>query len=149
MKRVTIYTIAAKEQALAGDWIKLYEMKGAPPQVPWNAPDSGTGVIVEREVKVARVRRAGQDDCYVAIDEPLAELLKTALLPAMQLDVDLAKSACKRAADRAAGAHHREVGLEVALSNAQCALKQLSEKIFDFESLPWHKRLWRAWKGRL
>lgn len=152
MKRVTIYTIGKEQREIAGQWVRIRtELQHLHPVMPWNIGEAeDTAVAMKDEhaeiIKVRRVEDGRHEDCYVAISRELAELLIPALQPVAQklLENEI----------RGREADVRRLEHRLAVSGAEATnrgreLANLVKGIGDFLSLPWHKRLWRAWKGRL
>ena len=152
MKRVTIYTIGKEQREIAGQWVRIRtELQHLHPVMPWNIGEAeDTAVAMKDEhaeiIKVRRVEDGRHEDCYVAISRDLAGLLIPALQPVAQKLLEQAHREHKADVSRLEGR------LSCAESSARrCGreLDHLAKGIGDFLSLPWHKRLWRAWKGRL
>lgn len=153
MKRVTIYTIGQEQREVAGDWVRIRtELQRLHPIQPWNVDphkDDTAVALADEHAEIIRVRRVEDgrfEDVYVAIQRKLAQLLIPALQPAAQKMLE------NEIRDRKADVRrleHRLAVSEADANNRGRELANLVKGIGDFLSLPWHKRLWRAWKGRL
>lgn len=153
MKRVTIYTIGQEQLEIAGDWVRIRtEFPSLHPILPWNVdPNEDDTVVAMKDehaeiIKVRRYEGGRVEDRYVAIGRELAALLIPALQPVAQklLENEIQERRAVEARARLAQDEHGR-----AFFKTQGALMEMVNRVSDFESLPLHKRLWRAWKGRL
>ena len=156
MKRVTIYTIGQEQREVAGDWVRIRtELQRLHPIQPWNVDphkDDTAVALADEHAEIIRVRRVEDgrfEDVYVAIQRKLAQLLIPALQPAAQKLLENEIQERKRvegALDRAKS----QVGeAQTDARRLRAELDRERGRIADFLWLPLHKRLWRAWKGRL